>query len=140
MSETFLNTLHNSWKQYSLSVYLYKISICNIVRWYRALNALKAMHTMQKLTFPETVPGTKIYIFFSLLEKGENFIWSDICIIWLQKRCRNYSVFKKEGKENICFLNTLYVECFLYKQHYSTHCTQTSSLIYNLYFELRKPS
>ena len=26
-------------------------------RWYRALNALKAMHTMQKLTFPETVPG-----------------------------------------------------------------------------------
>ena len=26
-------------------------------RWFRALNALKAMHTMQKLTFPETVPG-----------------------------------------------------------------------------------
>merc|ERR1719336_806347 len=25
-------------------------------RWFRALNALKAMHTMQKLTFPETVP------------------------------------------------------------------------------------
>jgi len=27
-------------------------------RWYRALNALKAMHTMRKLTFPETVPDS----------------------------------------------------------------------------------
>ena len=26
-------------------------------RWHRALNALKAMHTMKKLTFPEVVPG-----------------------------------------------------------------------------------
>eukprot|EP00090_Calanus_glacialis_P031250 TRINITY_DN51362_c0_g1_i1.p1 TRINITY_DN51362_c0_g1~~TRINITY_DN51362_c0_g1_i1.p1 ORF type:complete len:119 (+),score=19.75 TRINITY_DN51362_c0_g1_i1:38-358(+) len=30
-------------------------------RWYRALNALKAMHTMQKLTFPETIPGNVGY-------------------------------------------------------------------------------
>lgn len=29
-------------------------------RWYRALNALKAMHTMQKLTFPETVPDSEV--------------------------------------------------------------------------------
>jgi len=29
-------------------------------RWYRALNALKAMHTMQKLTFPETVPDLEV--------------------------------------------------------------------------------
>jgi len=29
-------------------------------RWYRALNALKAMHTMVKLTFPETVPDPEI--------------------------------------------------------------------------------
>ena len=29
----------------------------DLCRWYRALNALKAMHTMVKLTFPETVPG-----------------------------------------------------------------------------------
>ena len=26
-------------------------------RWHRALNALKAMHTMKKLTVPDTVPG-----------------------------------------------------------------------------------
>ena len=35
---------------------------CFCSRWYRALNALKAMHTMQKLTFPETVPGELIMI------------------------------------------------------------------------------
>ena len=29
-------------------------------RWHRALNALKAMHTMKKLTFPCVVPGTKM--------------------------------------------------------------------------------
>merc|ERR1719336_1399414 len=29
-------------------------------RWFRALNALKAMHTMQKLTFPETVPDLEV--------------------------------------------------------------------------------
>ena len=34
--------------------FLTSVLLC---RWYRALNALKAMHTMQKLTFPETVPG-----------------------------------------------------------------------------------
>ena len=26
-------------------------------RWHRALNTLKAMHTMKKLTFPDIVPG-----------------------------------------------------------------------------------
>ena len=26
-------------------------------RWHRALNTLKAMHTMKKLTFPDVVPG-----------------------------------------------------------------------------------
>ena len=39
------------------------LEVCEIssclpcIRWHRALNALKAMHTMVKLTFPETVPG-----------------------------------------------------------------------------------
>ena len=34
----------------------------DLCRWYRALNALKAMHTMVKLTFPETVPGEEKFI------------------------------------------------------------------------------
>ena len=29
-------------------------------RWHRALNTLKAMHTMKKLTFPDVVPGWSI--------------------------------------------------------------------------------
>ena len=35
-------------------------------RWHRALNALKAMHTMKKLTFPDIVPGRSIYMRVSL--------------------------------------------------------------------------
>ena len=35
-------------------------NILNFHRWHRALNALKAMHTMKKLTFPDIVPGIKI--------------------------------------------------------------------------------
>ena len=29
-------------------------------RWHRALNTLKAMHTIKKLTFPDVVPGWSI--------------------------------------------------------------------------------
>lgn len=31
-------------------------------RWHRALNTLKAMHTIKKLTFPDVVPGWSISI------------------------------------------------------------------------------
>jgi len=41
-------------------------------RWYRALNALKAMHTMQKLTFPETVPGELVYLVIKLFQRPKS--------------------------------------------------------------------
>ena len=48
-------------------------------RWHRALNALKAMHTMKKLTFPDIVPG-KLDIVF--VEIRNNFTTDDF-------RCRS---------------------------------------------------
>ena len=44
-------------------------------RWHRALNTLKAMHTMKKLTFPDVVPGLSISPSPSHLTKETSFYW-----------------------------------------------------------------